>query len=83
MEGNLHKEPPARLYIIHFPLRSFGRRERLLKHMKSHGIGVMPTGVRPQYQQPKKEFKKEPEFNAGNVFGLLIDYYQCLKMLTF
>jgi len=46
--------------------RSFGRRERLLKHMKSHGIGVMPTGVRPQpqYQQPKKEFKKEPEFNA-------------------
>ena len=63
-------------------LRSFGRRERLLKHMKSHGIGVMPA-VRPQYHQPKKEFKKEPEFNAGNVGCLLIDSYQSLKMLTF
>ena len=64
--------PPAGSTLLISHLRSFGRRERLLKHMKSHGIGVMPTGVRPQpqYQQPKKEFKKEPEFNAGKV-GLI------------
>ena len=64
------------------PLRSFGRRERLLKHMKSHGIGVMPA-ARPQYHQPKKEFKKEPEFNAGKVGGMLIDSYQKFKDVDF
>ena len=53
-----------------FFIRSFGRRERLIKHLKSHGIGMM-TSARPQYQQPKKiEFKKEPEFNTG----LMIDH---------
>ena len=58
-------------------LRSFGRRERLIKHLKSHGIGVMP-GLRPQYQQPKKiEFKKEPEFNTG----WMIDHDTALKSL--
>ena len=63
-------------------LRSFGRRERLLKHMKSHGIGVMPA-VRPQYHQPKKEFKKEPEFNAGKVVAPLIDSYQKFEDVDF
>jgi len=49
--------------------RSFGRRERLLKHLKSHGIGVMPGApirtvqhIQHHHHQPKKEFKKEPEF---------------------
>ena len=81
MEG---KAPPLLMILItiFLPLRSFGRRERLLKHMKSHGIGVMPA-VRPQYHQPKKEFKKEPEFNAGKVGGLLIDYYPKFKDVDF
>jgi len=52
--------------------RSFGRRERLLKHLKSHGIGVMPGApIRAvhhmqQHHQPKKEFKKEPEFISSD-----------------
>ena len=50
--------------------------------MKSHGIGVMPA-VRPQYHQPKKEFKKEPEFNAGKVVGLLIDSHQKFEDVDF
>ena len=49
----------------------------MIKHLKSHGIGVMP-GNRPQYQQPKKiEFKKEPEFNTGE----MIDDDRALKSL--
>lgn len=49
----------------------------MIKHLKSHGIGVMP-GSRPQYQQPKKiEFKKEPEFNTGG----MIDNDRALKSL--
>merc|ERR1719209_1203356 len=52
--------------------RSFGRRERLLKHLKSHGIGVMPGApIRTvhhmhHHHQPKKEFKKEPEFISSD-----------------
>jgi len=54
--------------------RSFGRRERLLKHLKSHGIGVMPGApirtvhhMQQHHQhQPKKEFKKEPEFISSD-----------------
>jgi len=53
--------------------RSFGRRERLLKHLKSHGIGVMPGApirtvhhLQHHQHQPKKEFKKEPEFSLSD-----------------
>merc|ERR1712013_676492 len=69
------KEHPKRHMRVHtgehpYPCsecgRSFGRRERLLKHLKSHGIGVMPGApIRTVHHmhhhhqhQPKKEFKK-------------------------
>jgi len=57
---------------------SFGRRERLIKHMKSHGIG----GNIPPVQ--KMEFKKEPDndmqMGSHGVFG--DQTHQLLNMIA-
>jgi len=55
--------------------RTFGRRERLLKHLKSHGVGVQV--------QPKREFKKEPDFVQDIGHGVFGDQTnQLLRMIA-